>query len=214
MILIGRSKKKLEILWQGLANFAEKENIPYELPTLYPINLQGADDQDYNDLAQTVGENYLHLDGIIHNAAILGNLSPMKLYPPQQWYKVIQTNLNAPFMLTQSCFSLLEKAQSARVIFTSTGVAKSAQPFWGCYAVSKAASDFLMQQFAIESKKNIAFCSFNPGVVATNMRAKAYPGEDPKSLLKVGDIMQYYSALLTTPTQTINGQCYDRKNFQ
>lgn len=218
VILLGRTVGKLErtydLITKEAKDIEQAIGIYYE-PAIYPMDLTGANDVDYADLAKIVKKQYQRLDGLVHNAAILGNLSAISQYTPQQWYKVIQTNLNAPFMLTQACFSLLEKSEHASIIFTSSGVASQPDAFWGAYAVSKAASDNLMKILSIENENitPIRANSFSPGVVATRMRAKAFPGERPCSLVQTEQIAPYYAHLLSERTQHITGKVITKDDF-
>ena len=218
VILLGRTVGKLERTYDLIAT--EEENIKqttgiYYEPAIYPLDLAGANDIDYQECAKIIADQYQQLDGLVHNAAILGNLSPINMYAPQQWYKVIQTNLNAVFMLTQACLRLLEKSPNASIIFTSTGVAQKPDAFWGAYAVSKAASDSLMKIIAIENKEStsIRANSFSPGAVATRMRATAFPGEKPCSIPQTQDIAPYYAHLLSEHTQHLTGHIIRKEDF-
>jgi NAD(P)-dependent dehydrogenase (short-subunit alcohol dehydrogenase family) len=218
VILLGRTVGKLERTYDLITEEQEKiqqaMGVYYE-PAIYPLDLAGANDTDYKELAEIIQKQYKCLDGLVHNAAILGNLSPLKMYVPQQWYKVIQTNLNAVFMLTQACTEILEKSTNASVIFTSTGVAEEPQAFWGAYAISKAASDYFMKIMAIENQdiSNIRANSFSPGAVATRMRANAFPGEKPCSIPQTHDIAPYYAQLLSDHTKHINGEIITKEDF-
>lgn len=218
VVLLGRTVGKLERTYDLIASQAQRiEQIAgvYHEPAIYPFDLAGANDLDYEQFAKVIKEQYQRIDGLVHNAAILGNLSPIKTYAPQQWYRVMQTNLNAIFMLTQACFELLEQSTSASVIFTSTGVAQKPEAYWGAYAVSKMASDSLMKIMAIENEgvNAMRVNSFSPGVVATRMRASAFPGEKPCTLTQTEDIAPYYAQLLGDHAKHINGQIITKDDF-
>ena len=211
VILLGRNARKLEAIREAIAQQLSTKAANL---SLYPLNLQGANDVDFMQLAETLRENFGRLDVLLHNAGILGNLSPMKHYSAVQWYKVMQTNLNAPFMLTQACYSLLESSPQARVIFTSTGVAQKTYAYWGAYAISKRASDFMMQQLAQDEQDTaLSFCSFNPGAVATAMRAQAFPGENPQAITQVAEIVPYYLSLIVTDSRMIDGKVLHKADF-
>ena len=218
LVLLARNAKKLEHFWQQFDSFNQTQDSAtksvFTQPSLYPLDLAAANENDYLELAQIVESEYGRLDGIIHVAATLGNLSPLNLYDRLQWYKVMQTNLNSAFLLTHACYPLLQKSDHARVIFTSSGVAQHSQAYWGAYAISKRAVDWMMQQFSTDAKnQSISFCSFNPGPVASPMRAKAFPGEQANQLTKPEVIADYYLSLLMTNAEQIDGKVLTRKDF-
>lgn len=202
VILLGKTLEKLELVYDEI----EQSNGPK--PAIYPMNLEGATAKDYDDMQTTLDNEFGRLDGILHNAALLGSLTPISQFDMAQWGKIMQINLNAPYMITRICLPLLEKSADASVIFTTDNVGIKGKAYWGAYAISKAAGDNMMQILADEMEINtpIRFNSINPGNVATTMRAKAYPGEDPTSLAKPADIMNSYLYLMGRESESINGQ--------
>jgi len=202
IILLGETIEKLEIVYDEI----EQANGPK--PAIYPMNLEGATGKDYEDMQVTLGNEFGHLDGILHNAALLASLMPIAQFDMALWGKIMQINLNAPYMLTRTCLPLLEKSTDASVIFTTDDVGIKGKAYWGAYAISKAAGDNMMQILADEMEVNtpIRFNSINPGKVATSMRAKAYPGEDPACCAKPADIMSAYLYLMGGDSKIINGE--------
>lgn len=202
VILLGKTIDKLEKVYDEI----ELDNGPQ--PAIYPMNLEGATGKDYEDMLLTLDKEFGRLDGILHNAARLGSLMPIAQYDMEHWGKVMQVNLNAPYMITRMCLPLLEKSQDASVIFTSDDVGIKGKAYWGAYGISKAAGDNMMQILADEMENNspIRFNSINPGKVATTMFAKAYPGVDPTDLVKPADIMNTYLYLMGNDSKDINGQ--------
>ena len=83
------------------------------------MNLEGATVKDYDDLAENLGNEFGRLDGLLNNAAWVGALTPFKMYDPELWTRVLTVNLHAPFLLTQACLPLLEKAQDPAIVFSS-----------------------------------------------------------------------------------------------
>jgi len=202
VILLGKTIEKLEVVYD------EIEQDHGSQPAIYPMNLEGATAKDYEDMQVALSEEFGRLDGILHNAALLGSLMPIAQFDMGHWGKVMQTNLNAPYMLTRTCLPLLEKSDNASVIFTTDDVGLKGKAYWGAYAISKAACDNMMQILAdeMEVNTNIRFNSINPGKVATTMRAKAYPGEDPTNMTKPDDIMNTYLYLMGEDSKSVNGQ--------
>lgn len=202
VILLGKTIEKLEVVYD------EIELADGSQPAIYPMNLEGATAKDYNDLQVSLDKEFGRLDGILHNAALLGSLMPIAHFDMAHWGKIMQVNLNAPYMLTRVCLPLLEKSDNASVIFTTDDVGIKGKAYWGAYAISKSACDNMMEILADEMEVNshIRFNSINPGKVATTMRAKAYPGENPTDMSKPEDIMNSYLYLMGADSVSVNGQ--------
>lgn len=173
VILLGRTIRKLEKTYDAICETGGPE------PAIYPMNLEGAAPKDYEDLAATLETEFGRLDGLVHNAAELGVLSPLDNVDIEIWYKVLQVNLNAPFLLTQACLSLLRKSRDASVVFVSDGVGRKAKAYWGGYAVSKFGLEGLTQVLAEETENSgiLRSNSFDPGILNTALRRAAYPAE-------------------------------------
>lgn len=206
VILLGRTTAKLEELYD------EIEAAGYPQPAIVPMNLEGAAVKEYEEMAMTIEETFGRLDGILHNAAILGARSPVELYDPETWNKVMQVNATAPFLLTRALIPLLRKSDGASVIFTSSGVGRRAKAYWGAYAVSKFAIEGLSQLLADElddERHNIRVNSLNPGATRTNMRSHAYPAENPMQNPAPEDLMPIYLYLMGPDSTGVNGQQLD-----
>jgi NAD(P)-dependent dehydrogenase (short-subunit alcohol dehydrogenase family) len=172
------------------------------------MNLEGASPRDYEDLAQTVADRFGRLDGLLHNAAELGTLTPIEQYDPTLWYKVLQVNLNAPFLLTRACLPLLRRQSDASVLFTSAEVGRKGRAYWGAYGVAGFAIEGLMQILAEElgSGHTVRVNSIDPGPVRTSMRLKAFPGTDPRTLPGPETIASAYVYLMGPESRGVNGQ--------
>lgn len=205
VILLGKTVSKLE------ATYDEITSAGYPQPAIYPMDLLGANPDHYKEMAETIDTQFGKLDGLLHNASVLGTLSPIANQNIEEWYRVQQVNMNAVFLMTQACLSVLLKSPSASIIFTSSGVGRVGRAYWGAYSVSKFATEGFMQILAdeLETNTNIRSNSINPGATRTSMRAKAYPGEDPASLLAPEDLMPLYVYLMSSDSAEINGQSLD-----
>ncbi|MEZ5524741.1 MAG: YciK family oxidoreductase [Pseudomonadales bacterium] len=205
VILLGRGRKKLDAVYD------EIEANGWPQPVIVSLNLENATAENYEELADMVGTEFGHLDGVLHNAGILGKRTPLSNYDDQTWQQVLHINLTAPFMLTKALLPVLEQAGHASIIFTSSGVARKGRAFWGAYAVSKAATENLMETLADEQDgvSNIRVNCINPGATRTNMRMKAYPGEAPETLPTPQSIMPAYLYLMGDDSLEINGQSID-----
>jgi len=180
-------------------------------PAIYPMDLEGATEKDYFDLATTIETEFGCLDGLLHNAAMLGALVPLTHFESELWYRIMQINLNAPFMLTRACLSPLMKSEDASVVFCSDRVGRKGKAYWGAYAVSKAANENLMQILAdeLETNTHIRVNSIDPGPVATALRSLAYPGENPEQLAKPGDVVQPFLYLLGSDSRGTSGEQFE-----
>ncbi len=177
-------------------------------PAIYPMNLEGAAEKDYLDLAVTIENEFGRLDGLLHNAAMLGALVPIAHFETELWYKILQTNLNAPFLLTRSCLSMLMKSDDASVVINSDKVGRKGKAYWGAYGVAKAAMENFMQVLAdeMESNTSVRANSLDPGPVATSLRSLAYPGENPEKLAEPDDVVRPFLYLLGSASKDITGK--------
>ncbi len=205
VILLGRTVKKLEAVYDAVVEAGHPE------PTIYPMDLLGAAPAHHEELAERISDEFSRLDGLLHNAGLLGTLAPLEHYDPNTWAKVMQVNVNAAFFLTRACLPVLRRSTDASVVFTSSGVGRRGRAYWGAYAVSKFAVEGMMQTLADElsSSPSIRVNSINPGRVRTAMRAAAYPAEDPQSLPPPEAIVGHYLHLMGPGSRGMTGQALD-----
>lgn len=183
VVLLGRTVEKLERAYDAIRSAGGPD------PAIYPMDLSGAAPPDYEALAARIETEFDRLDGLVHNAALLGALGPLEHYSPEAWQELMQVNVNAPFLLTRALLPLVRRTASRRghasVVFTSSGVGRCGRAYWGGYSVSKFALEGLTQVLAdeLDDGDGVRVNSLNPGPVRTRMRAKAFPGEDPETLI-------------------------------
>ncbi|MGB1025791.1 MAG: SDR family NAD(P)-dependent oxidoreductase, partial [Rhodospirillaceae bacterium] len=151
-----------------------------------PLTLIPEDLTKYEALDQigaALYERFGRLDILVANAGILGTLTPMGHIKPKEWDRVLAVNLTANWRLLRSMEPLLRASPAGRAIFVTSGAAVGARPYWGTYAVSKAALEAMVRAWAAElNKTNVKANLVNPGRTRTKMRAKAYPGENPETV--------------------------------
>ncbi|HTN61883.1 MAG TPA: SDR family NAD(P)-dependent oxidoreductase [Devosia sp.] len=175
--------------------------------TLVPLDLRDGDAIDR--LGAAIFERWGALDGLIANAGMLGTLSPLPHVAPEEFDKVMAVNVTANYRLLRATDLLLRQADAGRAVFVSSSSARSARPYWGLYAASKAAVDAMVKSYAGEIEQTSVRANvFYPGAVRTAMRAKAMPGEDPDTLPRPSDIAGQLIDLVA-PKLTQNGQIYD-----
>jgi len=210
VIALGRSQEKLEAL------FDEIEAIYPGRLIIHPLDLSTATSAEYATLASALGEQFDTLDGLIHNAALLGARSPIEYYPDSDWDILMQVNVTAPFKLTKALVPALTRSSDARVIFTSSSVGRVGRAYWGAYGISKFALEGLMQTFAEEvgNISEISVMSFNPGGTRTAMRRDAYPAEDPITQPTPESLLPLYLYLMSPAAKKHHGQALDARGFE
>ena len=172
--------------------------------TLVPLNLK--DFAALDRLGASIFERWGKLDTLFANAGVLGMLSPLSHLEPKVFQELLDINVTANWRLIRSLDPLLRRSPAGRVLFVTSGAARKNHPFWGGYAMSKAALESLALTYAAECEgTNIKVNLFNPGPVRTAMRAKAMPGEDPDSLPKPDALAPLIVEMLS-PTFEKNGE--------
>jgi len=202
VILASKTIPKLEKIYDEIVAANNPE------PAIYPIDFTGASVDDYANMADTLEKNFGRLDGVLHNAAQLGLMTPLSSYTPTDWVKTLHTNLTAPFLLTQALIPLLMKADTASIIFTTDHVGQNPNAYWGAYGVSKAGIDNLMVTLAeeLDNTTNIRVNSIEPGPIRTGLRRNAFPGEVPTEVPLPDSIMPSYLYLMGKDSLDINRQ--------
>jgi NAD(P)-dependent dehydrogenase (short-subunit alcohol dehydrogenase family) len=149
--------------------------------TLVPLDLK--DFPAIDRLGAVIFERWKKLDALFGNAGLLGALTPLTHMPPKIWDDVMAVNLTANWRLIRSLDPLLRQSDAGRVLMVTSAVARQNRPYWGPYAISKAALEMLTFTYAAECKgTNVKANALNPGPTRTRMRAQAMPGEDPMTL--------------------------------
>ena len=174
------------------------------------MDLAVADSNAYTTLADSIADDFGRLDGLVHNAGILGERYAIEQYDAALWQKVMHVNVTAAVALTQVCLPLLHKSDNGAVIFTSSSVGRTGRAFWGAYAVSKFATEGLSQVLADEHRHSgLTVNCINPGPTRTNMRLAAYPGEDRDALKRPEEILATYVYLLGPDSRGVTGESLD-----
>ncbi len=202
VILLGKTLRKLESVYDAI------EAAGGPTPAIYPLNLEGATESDFDTLGETLEKEFGHLDGLLHNAAKLGVLSRIDDYDMETWYQILQVNLNGPMMLTRACLPLLRKSKDASVVLTGDKYGRHGRAYWGAYGVSKAAIEGFMRILAHETEGTspIRVNSFDPGPTRTQLRLSAFPAEDHSQLKAPEILIPAYLWLLGPASSGITGQ--------
>ena len=205
VVLLGRTRAKLDAAFDAITASGKTK------PLLVPADLLQVDEVAAEALAQGIRDEYGRLDGLLHNASLLGPRTTLVHYPVPAWLDVMQANVTAGFLLTRALLPLLHEAGDASIIFTSSGVGRRGRAHWGAYAVSKFATEGMMETLADEVAETgrIRVNSLNPGATRTAMRAAAYPAEDPATLPTAEQHMALYLYLMGPDSRGVNGQRLD-----
>lgn len=203
VILLARNEQKLQRVAEQIAREGG------EPAAVYTLDLASCTPAECHALAERIADHYPHLDGVLHNAGLLGDVCPMDAQQPDVWNAVMQVNVNATFYLTQALLPGLLKAENGSLVFTSSSVGRQGRANWGAYAVSKFATEGMMQVLAEEYQHKLRVNCINPGGTRTSMRASAFPTEDPQKLKTPADIMPLYLWLMGDDSRRKTGMTFD-----
>jgi NAD(P)-dependent dehydrogenase (short-subunit alcohol dehydrogenase family) len=204
VILLGKTVAKLESVYDEIINNGGNE------PAIVPLDLKGATAKHYRDMANTISDQFGCLDGLLHNASVLGHLGPFTQISETDWQDVFQVNVTSQFLMTQALLPILRKAPHSSVIFTTSSVGLKGRAYWGPYSISKFATQGMMQLLADEYENtSIRFNSINPGGTKTAMRAKAFPAENSDNLKTPEEIMPLYLYLMDNEISKETGKTFE-----
>jgi NAD(P)-dependent dehydrogenase (short-subunit alcohol dehydrogenase family) len=209
VILLGRTRSKLEAVSDWITTNTATE------PVIVPSDLLSLGEENANALADATMDAFGRLDGLLHNASLLGPKVPISHYPAAEWQRVFTVNTHAVFLLTRALLPLLERSASASVVMTSSSVGRAGRAYWGAYAVSKFAIEGLTQVLADEYEHagKIRVNSLNPGGTRTSMRRAAYPMEDPAAVPVPETHMDLYLYLMSQLSHGVTGKQFDAREW-
>ncbi len=178
LVLSDRNQPDLEPLYDAIESAGGAQ------PAILPLDLECTDPDAFGKSADLVGDCFGRLDGLVHCAAFAPYLSRIDDYDAGEWDRVLRINLTAPFLVTQACLPLLRASKDAALIFTSDRVGRAGKAYWGAFAAAKFGIEGLAQVLVDElgGGSPIRVACLDPGVLRTALRARLYPGEDPRGL--------------------------------
>ena len=205
VLLLGKTESHLSAVYDQI------EAAGYPRPAVIPFDLGTAQPDQYQALASMLETEFGHLDGLLHNASIIGPRTPLEQLGGEQFMEVMQVNVNATFMLTSALLPMLKRSHDGSVVFTSSSVGRKGRAYWGAYGVSKFATEGLMQTLAdeLQGVAPVRSNSINPGATRTDMRAQAYPAEDPSKNPSPEAILPVYLYLLGPDSAGVTGQAFN-----
>ena len=193
VILLARNEDLLDSLYDEIK---EKYNTN---PMIIGCDLSQFEEDKAQEIANVVSKDYKCLDALINNASILKKMSSINDYDLKSWKKVLNVNLTSAFLLSKYLMPLMMDSKLPRIIFTSSGVANKGKAYWGAYSVTKAGiknlSEILNDE--LNSLTNFKVFNFNPKETRTEMRALAYPAENPSSVKAPDELINYYLWMLS-----------------
>ena len=175
--------------------------------TILPLDLREGEQIDA--IGPTLYQRFGRLDVLVHNAGVLGRLTPVSHILPDDWADVVGVNLSASWRLIKTCDPLLRQAPAGRAVFVTEGRAREPRAYWGAMGATKAAMEHLVLTWAQEvAITRLRVNLFDPGPVATRMRSNAFPGEDRDTLPGPAAVAPSLAALCL-PTESSNGKVID-----
>jgi len=180
--------------------------------TLLQLDLRKGERVD--QLGPTLYQRWERLDILVGNAGILGPLSPLGHTTEDGFLAAIDVNLNANWRLIRTLDPLLKRSDAGRAIFVTSGAASGKYAYWGAYAASKAGLEALVRTWALElANTSVRANLINPGATRTQMRAKAFPGEDPLTLPAPEDLVPLFLEL-ASPSCQENGEVVNFRDWR
>ena len=162
--------------------------------TLLPLDLTEGEQVDA--IGPSIYQRFGRLDVLAHCAGVLGRLTPVPHILDRDWQDVVTVNLTSTLRLIRTCEPLLRNAQAGRAVFLTDARAREPKAYWGAYGATKAGMEHLVLTWADEVRQTrMQVHLYDPGVVATRLRAQAMPGEDPTTLAKPSDVAPAIAAL-------------------
>lgn len=209
LILLDKSIPKLEKIYDAIVQSGCPE------PVMYPFDLAGANEMQYQEMADATGQRYGSLQGLLHSAVEFSAYTPLAIHKTQDWGHTLNVNLNAAFILTRVLLPLMQKSQHASIVFTSDSNARLAQAYNGAYGVSKIALEGFAKILAeeLEAGQKIRVNTLVPGPIDSPLRKKAYPAEDKTQLPAMSNLAPIYRYLFDSASLGMTGQIIDANTF-
>jgi len=209
LILLDKSIPKLEKVYDAIVATGGPE------PVMYPFDLAGATEAQYQEMADAIEQRYGALQGLLHTATEFSAFTPIAIHKTQDWGHTLNVNLNAAFLLTRVVLPLLQKSPHASIVFTSDSAARSGRAYSGAFGVSKIALEGFAKILAeeLESAGKIRVNTVIPGPVDSPLRKKAYPAEDKSKSPSMESVAPLYQYLFEKTSIGVTGQIFDSQTF-
>ncbi len=209
IVLLDKSIPKLEKTYDAIV----KSGAPQ--PALYPFDIAGANEVQYEELAVKLDKTYGSLQGLLHSAVELSAFTPIGIHETKDWGHTLNVNLNAPFLLCRVLLPVLQKSEHASIVFTSDSMVRTPRAYSGAYGVSKIALEGLAKILAdeLESQQKIRVNTLIPGVTDSPLRKKLFPAEDKSQLATMDSLAPVYNYLFSSQSIGVTGQTINAETF-
>ena len=193
IILLAKNETLLDSIYDEIIETSNTN------PCIIKCDLSDLDEIKSQEIVNIISQDYKSLDCIIHNAATIEKMSNIEDFDLKSWERILKINLTSSFLLTKFLLPLMKLTKNPRLIFTSSGVAFEGKAYWGAYSVSKGGSKVLSEILSdeLEHIENFKVFNFNPMATRTDMRAMAFPAEDPNQLKSVDKLIPYYKWMVS-----------------
>ncbi len=210
IVLLDKSIPKLEKIYDAIVDAGAPE------PAIYPFDLAGATEVQYEELAVTLNETYGSLQGILHSAVELTAYTPIEIHETKDWGHTLNVNLNAAFLLCRVLLPVLQKSEHAAIVFTSDSMARTPRAYSGAYGVSKIAlegfSKILSEE--LEAANKIRVNTLVPGPIDSPLHKKIFPAENNGLLPAMDSLNDVYTYLFSSESLGVTGQTIDAQAFK
>lgn len=188
LVLLGRKLPKLNRVYDAVAQLGPE-------PLLYPLDLEGAQPDDYAEMAVRIESELGRLDGVLHCAADFPGLTPLAQTDPAAFARAVHVNLTAPWWLSQACLPLMAKSADAALVFALDDPQRVGQAYWGGYGAAQHGLAALVGMLHAELvNSSIRVAGLRPGPMRTGLRSRAYVEDSDRS---ARDPAAYASACVT-----------------
>lgn len=203
VIICSRKKRDLERTQAELSRYGNISYIRADISKRNQVKL----------LKDEIEDRFGKLDVLVNNASLLGLRKPIIDYDEDVWERTIHVNLNAQFFVTKALLPLLLNGNNPSIINVSSSVGRRGKAGWGAYAASKFGLEGLTQVLADELKSKVRVNSVNPGGTRTEMRAGAYPEEDPETVPTPEDIAPIFVYLASDDSINVTGEAFNARDW-
>ncbi len=210
IVLLDKSIPKMEKVYDSILEAGGPE------PTLYPFDLAGANEDQYQEMADIIEKQYGSLQGLLHSAVDLSAFSPVLNIRTREWGQTLNVNLNAAFLLSRVMLPVLQKSDHASIVFTTDSTVRNGNAYSGAYGVSKIALEGFAKILAeeLETAQKIRVNTLLPGPVDSPIRKRVYPAEDKSRLPAMNTLDKVYQYLFSDDSLGVTGQTIDAQTFK
>lgn len=168
--------------------------------------------EDARRLVDEAAGRFGGIDVLVNNAGVLGPRVAIEDYPEDEWRRVIDANLTGPYLVSKAAIPHLR--EGASIVNVVSGVSIEGRAEWGAYSVSKFGMEGLSQILAAELEgRNIRSNSVDPGGMRTDMRAAAYPEEDPQTRITPEENTAVFLYLASDESGGVTGRRFKAQEF-